>query len=787
MTDLLCRAIFYNRYLTLALILIATIFWAVGIPGATFHTIFEDLLPYNRPIIKNYFEYRSFYGNQDSVQLILEKRGGSIYDPEFIKLVDATTREFEKIPGINKERITSITSRKLRAVRTDGETIYSDPLVDPSKPLPVSAEALDQLRTTVIGTPGVLGQWVSWDQTAVLIDGALVPGASEYREVFAHLKELASVAQHVPGVNAMMLGRPVLTGWVYSFDGQVGKILLVSLLIVLAMVAVYSRSLSLVVLSSLAAALSIVWGLGLLGYLGDNLDPLVLVVPILHVARALSHSVQMGLRYQELQAAGLQRIDAGKELFRRQFTPGALGIVCDALGLFLIAIAAIPIMQKLALFVGFWTISMLINVMMIFPIMISFLPDRGSVRKPRVLGRHPVLDALGRISLSPRGRLVTWVLSIALAVVAVGLSHRVSMGNPQPGSPLLWPDSDYNRAIAFYNAKFLGVDQLTVVVKAASGDVRNLPYVNAMADLQARLEGTPEVAGSVSFVDLLPQIRQIFWGSFPKAAVLPVSDQESGTYSEMLLNGASPGDFDRFFDRQYRHASITFFLKDTATPTVNAVLKDLRIAIADLEAQYDIEGAFQIGLGSASLQAATNDEVQFSHYTSFIGGVVLMLVTCLLAYRSVTLALILVVPLVLTNFVVLATMTLMHIGLDVNTMPIIAVGMGVGIDYGIYLMSRMIEEAANGGRNAGDVGQAVMRSLETTGSAIWLTATTMVFSVGVWYFLSDLRFQAEMGLLLALIMLVNLVGALLLVPVQVMTFGGRAVIARAAAAGTLGH
>jgi predicted RND superfamily exporter protein len=444
-------------------------------------------------------------------------------------------------------------------------------------------------------------------------------------------------------------------------------------------------------------------------------------------------------------------------------------------------------MQKLALFVGFWTISMLVNVMMVFPLTIGFLPERAShARSSRVLGRHPVLSRLGDIAVNPRSRRVVWVASVIATVACIALSSRVSMGNPQPGTPLLWPDSPYNEAVAFYNAKFIGTDQLIVVLKGNGQDVRNLNYINAASDLQAQMQASPSIAGSVSFADFLPQIRRIFWGNYPKAEVLPVSDQESGAYTQMMQNGANPGDFDRFFDREYQHASITFFLKDTSTRTINAVVDQLRPAIDRIEAEYGIKDAFAIGLGSASLQLAVNEQVHFSHYASFIGGVILMLLTCLFAYRSLTLSFILVVPLVLTNFVVLATMALMNIGLDVNTLPIIAVGMGVGIDYGIYLMSRIIEEA---GRREGPsvVGSAVRRSLETTGSAIWLTAITMVFSVGVWYFLSDLRFQAEMGLLLALIMLVNLVGALLLVPVQVMTFGTRAVLARAAAGGTLAH
>lgn len=787
MIDFLCRILFYNRYITLAGILLATTLWALCVPNASFRTIFEDLLPRGHSIVDNYIEYRSQYGSQDSVQLILENQNGSIYDPRFLHAADTATRAFETLPGVDKERITSITSRKVRMAHTDGSTIYSDPLVDPDRGVPQTEHALRELQERVIAAPGVLGQWVSWDQSAVLIDGALVPGSSDYVAVFARLEQIAAAAEETAGVKAMMMGRPVLTGWVYGFQPQIAKILLLSLFIVLAMVAIYSRSLTLVILASLAALLSIVWGLGLLGYLHDNLDPLVLVVPILHVARALSHSVQMGLRYQEIQAAGLDGAAAGRELFKRQFAPGAFGIIADALSLFLIAIADIPIMEKLALFVGFWTVSMLINVLMVFPLTISFMPRSAiGATKSRVLGRHRVLDALGLLATRPRSRQIIWGATTALTVVFVALSAKVSMGNPQPGTPLLWPDSPYNEAVAFYNAKFLGAEQLIVVLEAASGDVRNLRYVQAAAALQAHMDASPLGVGSISFVDLLPQVRRIFWGNFPKAEILPVSDLESGTYTQMLLNGSNPGDFDRYFGREYQHASITFFLKDSSTPTINAVMDVLRPAIERIERDYDIAGAFRIGLGSASLQAAVNDEVEFAHWATFLGGVALMILTCLIAYRSLILSMILVIPLVLTNFVVLATMTLMDIGLDVNTLPIIAVGMGVGIDYGIYLMSRIIEEAG-ADATLSDVDQAVIRSLRTTGSAIWLTAVTMVFSVGVWYFLSDLRFQAEMGLLLALIMLVNLVGALVLVPVQVMTFGRRSVVARSAVGGALAH
>jgi uncharacterized protein len=126
--------------------------------------------------------------------------------------------------------------------------------------------------------------------------------------------------------------------------------------------------------------------------------------------------------------------------------------------------------------------------------------------------------------------------------------------------------------------------------------------------------------------------------------------------------------------------------------------------------------------------------------------------------------LILLVPVNLSNIVLGACMHLMGVGLDINSLLVASIGVGVGIDYGIYLLSRICaEHHAHGG----DWGLSITAALTTTGKAIMFTASIMLIGILPWYFLSGLKFMADMGLLLVLIMMINMVLALVVLPLLV--------------------
>ena len=210
-------------------------------------------------------------------------------------------------------------------------------------------------------------------------------------------------------------------------------------------------------------------------------------------------------------------------------------------------------------------------------------------------------------------------------------------------------------------------------------------------------------------------------------------------------------------DNTYKHANVTAWLTDHRGETLEEVVRYVK-AYQDDHSDGTVD--FQLASGSAGVTAAVNEEVAEKELVVFLLAALVVGVACLIVFRSLLAAGILMLPLLVTNFVVMSIMVFLRIGLDVNTLPIVSIGMGVGIDYGIYMLTRIMQEI----RRMGNYEEAISRAVHTTGRAVFFTATVMVVSVGVWYFFSSFRFVAEMGLLLAMVMGVNMLGALLVIP-----------------------
>jgi len=157
--------------------------------------------------------------------------------------------------------------------------------------------------------------------------------------------------------------------------------------------------------------------------------------------------------------------------------------------------------------------------------------------------------------------------------------------------------------------------------------------------------------------------------------------------------------------------------------------------------------------------AAVNEAVESSYWLNLALIFGIVFICLLLTYGSLYAAAILIVPVILSQLAAEAFMVVMHIDLNVNSLPIAAAGAGVGVDYGIYHCSRMLDSYDE----IGDLDEAIDHATATTGKAIIFTGTTMMVGTG-FFWLSDLKFLAEMGLLLSLLMTFNKFGALIAVP-----------------------
>ena len=739
-------------------VILVTVFFAWEVKHLDISTRFSDLYPRNHPYIKTFEKYPAF-GSPFTISLVIEVKKGTIYNPKTLQKIQEATRLVDLISGVDHDQILSIASRKVKHVEaTIGGIQAANLLVEQ---VPKTPEEIAKLREKVRATGGVMGSLVSFQEDAALVQATFIERLTNYDVIFndvnAIIKKLQDSDHEIHAA-----GHPMLTGWVYHYQKEMYVIFALGLLAMGFFLVLHFRNIAGVVTPLVVAAVSAVWGFGFAGVLGYNLDPLIIVVPVLLVARALSHSVQMCERYFEIYSDTGDVRKASVESLVSLFPPGVVGIICDAAGLFIIAIAPIRLIEKLAYVCGLWSLSLVITAMVLTFLLLSYLPPPSNAQKivlstDRKEGfLYRIFRFIALFSSNPRWSIATCVFFLVVTAASGWWAFNRSIGDVNPGTPLLWPDSPYNTAIRKINQRFAGFDVLQVVVEGKPESIKTSAGLNLMQSFQRYMELDSEVGATFSFADQVSQVNRLFHGGLPKWSVIPDKDGDSAMIFQLSMTGASPGDFDRLFNKNFSAGNVTVWYKDHRGETVERALH--RAANFMHVNRNDASENLQIRLaaGTIGLLGALNETIgRLEILTVVLISLVIFGVTSFI-YRSFTAGLLLTV---ISNTAYLMTSAIMYrleIGLDVNTLPIGAVGMGIGIDYNIYLMSRMCEEY----RINPDYSKLIPASIFTTGKAIFFTATTMVVGIILWYFMSSLRFQAEMGLLLSAVMMAHVILAL---------------------------
>ena len=752
------------RYLVLGIILIVTLFFALQIKNVVIKTELSDLFPLRHPFIKIHEKYKDQLGGSFKIFLMLQVKEGNIYNKETLEKIIRITDELDAIPGVNHNQVYSIASRKLKKIKVTEDAILTENLM---KEVPSSME---EFKETIRTTPGVFGVWVSRDEKSTLFTAAFIEQLMEYDII---LKEVSSIIEKESDANHIlyMAGEPVLMGWVNKYQGEMWWIFGATFLSLFGLLYFYFRNLVGVLVPVLSTLMGAIWGLGFCGLIGYNLDPLILVIPLLIAARALSHAVQITERYFECYQESKDVKEACIMCMSSILPPGTLGIVTDATGILFIAVAPIPIIQKLAYMCSFWAISIIFSGLIFAPLVISFFAAPANIPEIVDTERGAVQRVLGIIARMGfgRGAIYTLILGIILAVFTGVVASKVEIGDIHPGSPLLWEDSNYNIAIDQMSKNFPGTEELYVIVEGKGPRAVESPgFLRILNSLQRHMERSPMVGRTLSVSDLLPQIYRAIYGGHPKWETIPLEKMQASQIFYRLGSHAAPGDYDLYFARDGSVANVIIWYKDHMGETLRKAIASVKEFVEDKKDLLAGEKCtVRLASGNLGILAAINETVENSQLLNMILVMGTIFLLCSLTYRSVTAAVILMIPLSLTNIITLSIMYGLDIGLNINTLPIVSVGVGVGIDYGIYLLSRLCEEF----QASGEYSLAVAATaLKTTGKAIFFTATTMVIGVIFWYFLSSMKFQAEMGLLLAIIMFINMVGALVVIPTMVYIF-----------------
>lgn len=756
-----------HRYLCGVVILLITLFFAFEARNVVIKTVFSDLLPSNHPFINTHQKYKEMTGGAFKVFMMLHVKKGDIYNRETLEKIVRITEGLDAVPGVNHDQIYSIASRKLKKITMAGDAITAEDLM---REVPSSPSSMEELKQTIRTTPGVYSVWVSKDEKSVFFTASFIERLIDSKIIFKETRRLVekeSDKNHA----VYMAGEPILMGWVNHYQGEMWWIFGATILSLFVLLYFYFRNMVGVFVPILSTLMSTIWGLGFTGMVGWSLDPLILVIPLLITARALSHTVQIVERYFECYYESMNVKEACIMSMQSILPPGILGIVTDALGILFIAVAPIPLIQKLAYVCGFWAISIIFTTLIFCPLIISFFAPPANIPEIIDTERGWVQRSLGifaRIGFG-KGAFVVLILGIILAVFTGWEASKVEIGDVHPGSPILWKDSNYNIAADTINKNFPGTDELYVFAEGEGPNAVQTPgFLRILNSFQRHMEKSPLTSRTQSVSDLLPSVHRIIYGGNPKWETLPLEKTQSAQIFYRLESSSAPGDFDLYFARDKSVANVTVWYKNHMGKTMREAVATIKKFIEEnKEALAKEKCSFRLASGTMGMAAATNEAVADSQLLNTILVLGMVFLLCSLTYRSIAAAAILMIPLNFANIITLAVMYKLNIGLNINTLPVVSVGVGVGIDYGIYLLSRLCEEYQADGEYSFAVAN---RAIKTTGKAIFFTATTMVVGVIFWYFFSSIKFQAEMGLLLSIIMFLNMVGALVLIPSLVYVF-----------------
>lgn len=772
----LAHWIMQRRFAVSVLFVLVTLFFMAGFPKVQIRTVFNDLLPRDDPYVKVFFDHRNF-GNPLTVAIMLKRKSGDIYTPETLDKVWRMTRDLDLAPHVNHDQLISISTEKLRYAEATTEGIDTKPLMDDHAPR--TPEEMAEFKRRVAISVNARAFFISGDETATLITAGF-HDTIDYGETFAFVQKLVEDARDADH-EVHLVGQPVLTGWVYKLQKQTYGIFAVTVGMLMIALVFYMRNIAGTVTPIACAAVAGLWGFGFIGWLERPIEPLLMIVPLLLVARSFSHCVQYTERYYEVLLHLKDRVKAAEVTMAIMMAPSVLGILTDVCGIIFIAIAPIKTMINHAIFCGMWALWIIPTGIFLCSILLSYLPVPRNMHK--IIGgadhesgihllQDRVLNQLSRWTFG-RNANITGLIVLAISIWALYLNTLIKIGNPVEGSNLLWHDSEFNTGVRALNAHFPGTNTLELVLEAKVRDNNHrVGQTPEVADVQSRLQRLLESDGemppraTLSFNDYISETNRLFSGGNPKWSQLDLTKQAISAASFGAQMGTSTENFGHVADFEFHDTTVSAWYKDNKQETVDASLAAARRAV-DTVGEDHPEFRVRMASGVIALQQAMNSVVERFHIIIMVMVNLAVMVLSVWAYRSIVASVVLLIPVNLSNFYLVAAMQQLGVGLDVNAGIVAVMGVGVGIDYGIYLLSRICEEYTAHGH---DVKKAINAAMTTTGKAIMFTATIMLIGILPWYFLSDLKFMADMGILLVAVMLINMLLSLIVLPLLVWFF-----------------
>jgi predicted RND superfamily exporter protein len=755
------RALFNHRRVVLFICVLVTLILGFQATRLQFNASYEKTIPQSHPYIVNWLAHQAeLKGLGNAVRVAVVNPKGDIYDAAYLETLRALNDKLFLIPGVDRATMKSLWTPNMRWTGVTEEGLEGGSVIPDGYDGGVAS--LQQLRTNVQRS-GEIGQIVALDgKSSVIFVPLLAHDANgkelDYVDLSGRLDALR-MAFEARGVTVHITGFAKIVGDLIAGLRQVLMFFALAIAIAAGMVYTYTRcvrSTGLLVLSSLIA---VIWQLGLLPTLGFALDPYSMLVPFLVFAIGMSHGAQKMNGIMQDIGRGVPKLFAARFTFRRLFLAGLTALLADAVGFGVLLAIDIRVIQELAIAASIGVAALIFTNLIVLPILLSYTGVSPAAAELSLRGEKDFVQADGheRRGLwatlekftERRWALPTVLVSVALAGVGYATSRNLAIGDLDPGAPELRADSRYNRDVAFVNAHYgASSDVFAVMVKTPDGACADYDTLMRVDALEWQLQQLPGVESTHSLARLnrlvltgLNEGQPKWFELIPNQAML-----------NMVTGNAPRG----LYNETCSLLTVSAFLKDHKAATLGAVVEGVN-AFA-LENNSD-KAQFLLAAGSAGIEAATNIVVREAWHKMMLLVYAAVIVLAFITFRSWRAVLVAVLPLMLTSVLAEALMVSLGMGVKVATLPVIALGVGIGVDYALYILSVMLGEL----RKGATLSESYRVALHFTGRVVLLTGLTLAVGVATWV-LSPIKFQADMGLLLAFMFLWNMLGALMLMP-----------------------
>lgn len=733
----------------------------------------DTWVPQSHPFVKTTKVLEKMFGGRELVMIGIAPKHGDIYHPEVLAKVERIQREIENMPEAIRHNVISLAANKVKDIAGNSEGLTVQPMM---AKVPDTPEQMAALKLRVERNQIYTNSLVSPDQraTAIIADFKLDYSKPSYEPLMIKLRAIME-RERTPDINIYAAGLPVDFG---SFEHNMMQMPIffgVALLIIM-LIQFYSfRSFQGMLLPLLTALLSVVWALGFMGLMGVHMDGLNTTTPILIMAIAAGHSIQILKRYYEdFQRLQTLEPSADKKWLSQRAVVECMGHVGPIVGtasiiaiitFYTLTQSEVSASSHFGFFAGSGVLATLILEMTLIPairagLSAPKLKETISEQKSSLLDRF--LAALARGLAGGKAPVILALGIAAVAVIGAGVT-RIDVDNSLKNFSRA--DSLVRTDDAALNNLFGGTNTVFFLVEGLNADsIKDPEVLKGMDKLQSYLVQQPHVGKVMSIVDIIKRLNQSMHGDDPAFYVIPEDQKLIAQYLFMYSLSGGPQDFSSYIDGDFKRAAMWAFVKTDSTTYATQLHNNVQAIIKDA---FPKGVTVQMG-GSLAQTVAGNEALTEDKSSSVWQMIIVVFVLSSLALRSVVGGIFVALPLGIVVFANFGVMGWLGIPLDMGTMTTAAMAIGIGADYELYLLFRFREELAR----TNDIYQATYRSLVTSGKAVIYVAISI--AAGYAFLLtSDFAFYSRLAVMVITTMIVSGFVAVIFLRAMTMVFKPR--------------